>query len=162
MSRPQLLAHLQTFARVRSATPDDVPALEKLTSGLRGETDPVTCHWKELLVRPDARVIVALECDLPVGAVVLIHRPAARRASVGWIGVVRSAQRRGIGRLLLETAIAKSESAGSQVLELAVPLGAQPIRALARKVGFRRLPQDGEAINGRETLVYRQTLHLVG
>jgi ribosomal protein S18 acetylase RimI-like enzyme len=118
MSMVVSMTHLATFARLHEGRPTDAHALwglsERLPGGVGGER-PI---WQALLLAEDAHVFVATECQLTVGAVVVWHHKGADHARLAWIGVEASARRRGIGRLLLETGIARAEGAGARADDL--------------------------------------------
>lgn len=130
------MTHLPTFARLHEARPSDVHALwglsERLPGGLGGE-HPI---WQTLLQADDAHVFVATECQLVVGAIVVWHHKGADVARLTWLGVETSARRRGIGRLLLETSIARVGVAGALAATAQVPAEAAELQALLVSIGF--------------------------
>ncbi|RYG56397.1 MAG: N-acetyltransferase [Alphaproteobacteria bacterium] len=134
MSLALSMTRLETFARLHEGRPGDAHALwglsERLPGGLGGE-HPI---WQTLLQAEDAHVLVATECQLLVGAIVTWHHKGAELARLAWLGVDASARHRGIGRLLLETGIARAEIASAVVAH--VPVGAADLQALLGKSGF--------------------------
>lgn len=83
------LPHLETFARVRLATPADVEALEGLERNIgsaAGGND-----WERFIASAESRVVLALECERLVGAAVMTRAgPLVSR--------LRSAQREAVRR----------------------------------------------------------------
>jgi ribosomal protein S18 acetylase RimI-like enzyme len=136
MSLALSMTRLETFARLHDGRPGDVHALwglsERLPGGLGGE-HPI---WQTLLQAEDAHVLVATECQLLVGAVVTWHHKGADVARLAWLGVDASARHRGIGRLLLETSIARAEIVGAGEVVAHVPAGAVDLQGLLAKSGF--------------------------
>lgn len=136
MSRTAAMTHLETFARLHEARPADVHALwtfsQRLPGGLGGE-HPI---WQTLVQAADAHVFVATECGIVVGAIVTWHHKGADAARLAWLGVEASVRRRGIGRLLLETSIARVGIAGAVAVTAQVPAEAVELQALLGDVGF--------------------------
>jgi len=136
MSPAISLLRLQTFARIHEGNSGDAPALwglsERLPGGIGGE-HPI---WHTLLQAENAHVLVATECQLIVGAVVTWHQKGAAVARLAWLGVDASVRRRGIGRLLLETSIARAEIAGAGIIAAHVPPQAADMQGLLGSAGF--------------------------
>ncbi|KFL32632.1 hypothetical protein JP75_00265 [Devosia riboflavina] len=136
MSMVTAMARLETFARLHEARLVDVHGLwglsERLPGGVGGE-HPI---WQTLLQAEDAHVHVATECQLVVGAVVIWHHKGADVARLAWLGVEASTRRRGIGRLLLETGIARADLAGATVVTAHVPGDAADLQAFLADNGF--------------------------
>lgn len=58
------------------------------------------------------------------------------RGRLAWLGVDASVRRRGIGRLLLETSIARAEIAGAGIIAAHVPPQAADMQGLLGSAGF--------------------------
>ncbi|PXA97861.1 hypothetical protein DMC47_11975 [Nostoc sp. 3335mG] len=125
-----------TFARLHEAHPRDADDLcrlsEKLPGGIGGER-PV---WQTLLQAIDAHIFCATECQLLVGAIVLWHHRGAGSARLAWLGVDQAARRRGVGRLLLETGLARVGSAGAMVVSAHVRAEMADMPPLLSAAGF--------------------------
>lgn len=136
MSMVASIPRLKTFARLHEARLGDVHGLwslsERLPGGIGGE-HPI---WQTLLKAEDAHVLVATECQLVVGAAVIWHHKGTDRARLAWIGVESSARRRGIGRLLLETGIARADLAGATMVTAHAPGDAADLQAFLADSGF--------------------------
>jgi GNAT superfamily N-acetyltransferase len=130
------LTHFETFARIRDAHGADSSALwrlsEKLPGGLGGER-PI---WQSLLQAGDAHVLVAMEGQQLVGATVVWHQKGAAKARLAWLGVCASARRRGVGRLLVESAAARVAVAGAIAMVAHLPSEAVDLERFLAEVGF--------------------------
>ena len=118
MLRAKLMPHLQTFARLHVAERGDASALGALEASLHDEAGAADRDWRAELNSREAQIVLALECQAPVGAVEIRHTPDAAIASLIWLGVAHSARGRGVGRLLLEAAIDHARGEGAAVLRL--------------------------------------------
>lgn len=130
------MAHFQTFARLREAILADAPALRALAATLPagpGNERPV---WSLLTEAGGAHVLVATECQLPVGAVVVWHRKDAVEARLTWLGVTLAARRRGIGSLLLESAIATATTHRAETMTVRLPADAGQLTPFLLDRGF--------------------------
>ena len=130
------MAHFATFARLHDARPTDVPALRALSDGLpagRGGERPV---WPLLVEAQGAHILVATECQVPVGAVVVWHRKDAAEARLAWLGVAPSARGRGVGSLLLQTAIATAATHRADTMTIRLPAEAAQLAQFLLDAGF--------------------------
>jgi GNAT superfamily N-acetyltransferase len=124
-------AHLQTFARLRHAARDDLPALLDLGRAA-GEDD---FDWELTLAESGYDVVLAFECDVLIGAIVT-ERTGALVSHIVWIGVARSARRNGVGRLLVETAAANALETGAGILRFRHHLMGYGVHHLLTACGF--------------------------
>jgi GNAT superfamily N-acetyltransferase len=132
------MTHLQTFARLHDARPTDAPALRMLAESLPAGPGGERPVWPLLIEAGGAHILVATECQLPVGAAVIWHRKDAAGARLSWLGVAPSARGRGIGRLLLETAIAAVAAHRAQSLIMRLPPDADQLTRFLLDHGFTR------------------------
>jgi RimJ/RimL family protein N-acetyltransferase len=139
--------------RIRRAEPSDATALVALAEAVGGEEGRwilSTDTWrsvsderrylKTVLRHPDATVIVALDGDQVVGRLSLSRDPHPASHHVADLGlmVAESHRRQGIGKRLLEEAVAWARSVGIRKLELHVfPWNESALR-LYESFGFER------------------------
>jgi ribosomal-protein-alanine N-acetyltransferase len=121
---------------VRATQAFDVPVLARLHAG---SFDPAwSAHdIAELLAMPGAFGLVALQDAAPVGF--LIARAAAGEAEIITLAVLPPARRRGIGRMLLDAALAAAAGEGAERIYLEVAEGNAPACALYLAAGFRAI-----------------------
>ena len=138
---------------IRRAEPGDAQALVELAGDVGGEEGAwllTSAEWRSIAderrylraVRrhPDAAVYVAEDGDAVVGRLSLardVHPASAHVADLGLM-VAASHRRRGVGRALLDQAVAWAESAGVRKLELHVFPWNEPAIALYDAFGFER------------------------
>ena len=138
---------------IRRAEPGDAQALVELAGDVGGEEGAwllTTAEWRSITderrylraVRrhPDAAVFLAEDGDAVVGRLSLardVHPSSAHVADLGLM-VAASHRRRGVGRGLLDQAVAWAESAGVRKLELHVFPWNEPAIALYDAYGFER------------------------
>ena len=122
--------------------------------------------WRERLQRaPNSVVFGAFDGGL-VGFVGVQREErikSAHKAYVGGMYVTPSRRRRGIGRRLLEAAIAHAHSLpGVSALHLSVSSAAGPARKLYERAGFREwgAEQDGMRYGGKTVVLYHMALAL--
>lgn len=130
------MAHFQTFARLHEALPADAAALRMLADNLPAGAGGERLVWPLLIEAGGAQVLVATECQVPVGAVVVWHRKDAREARLTWLGVALDARRRGVGNLLLETAIATAAAHRADTMTVRLPADAGPLTLFLLDAGF--------------------------
>jgi ribosomal protein S18 acetylase RimI-like enzyme len=99
MSMAQCHAHYSTFARIHRAGRSELAELRSLAASL-GQPEH-SFDWSAALVGTHV-VFLAFEGGVLAGAIAGWCDPARVEAELDWIGVVPSARRRGIGRLLVE------------------------------------------------------------
>ncbi|GIU95475.1 MAG: acetyltransferase [Gaiellaceae bacterium] len=139
--------------RVRRAEAGDAPALVALAEAVgreEGRWMLATDTWRSVAeerkylkaVRrhPDAAVLVAEEDGRIVGRLSLARdlHPASRHVADLGLMVAADRRRRGIGRMLLEAALAWARDAGVTKLELHVFPWNEPAIRLYESVGFER------------------------
>ena len=138
---------------IRRAEPGDAQALVELAGDVGGEDGAwllTSTEWRSITderrylraVRrhPDAAVYLAEDGDAVVGRLSLardVHPSSAHVADLGLM-VAASHRRRGVGRGLLDRAVAWAESAGVRKLELHVFPWNEPAIALYDAYGFER------------------------
>jgi RimJ/RimL family protein N-acetyltransferase len=138
---------------IRRAEPGDAQALVELAGEVGSEEGAwllTTAEWRSITderrylraVRrhPDAAVYLAEDADAVVGRLSLardVHPASAHVADLGLM-VASSHRRRGVGRALLDQAVAWAESAGVRKLELHVFPWNEPAIALYDAFGFER------------------------
>jgi putative acetyltransferase len=138
---------------VRPADPDDASELVILAAAVGREAGDwllTTETWRPVAderrylraVRrhPDAAVLVAVDHDRVVGRLSLARDPHPASAHVADLGlmVAASHRRQGIGRALLEAAVAWARRAGVSKLELHVFPWNEPAIQLYESFGFER------------------------
>lgn len=144
---------------VREATPADAPRVAALWSGLSEES----FRRRFLSARPDPAVLAGL-ATADAGTVVLVAEPArpsrtrvllgeARYTTVGpdvaefALCVADTEQHRGLGRMLLETLMARAAADGFSRLSGCVLLGNEPmLRLLARYGWLLTEPTRGDVV----------------
>jgi putative acetyltransferase len=139
--------------RVRSAEPGDAEALVALAEAVAREDGRwilTTESWrsarderrylKSARHHPDAAVFVAEEDGRVLARLSLARdpHPASRHVADLGLMVAEEARRRGIGRLLLDEAVAWARSAGIRKLELHVFPWNEPALRLYESFGFER------------------------
>ena len=138
---------------IRRAEPGDAQALVELAGDVGGEDGAwllTSTEWRSITderrylraVRrhPDAAVFLAEDGDAVVGRLSLardVHPSSAHVADLGLM-VAATHRRRGVGRGLLDQAVAWAESAGVRKLELHVFPWNEPAIALYEAYGFER------------------------
>ena len=138
---------------IRRAEPGDAQALVELAGDVGGEEGAwllTSAEWRSITderrylraVRrhPDAAVYLADDGDAVVGRLSLardVHPASAHVADLGLM-VAATHRRRGVGRGLLDQAVAWAESAGIRKLELHVFPWNEPAIALYEAYGFER------------------------
>lgn len=133
---------------VRAATPDDVSRIAAIELSAFSDPWPESA-FNDLLLLSHARTVVAADsrCTV-VGYCIVVG--AADEGEIANIAVAPSAQRRGIGALLLDDAIASSARIGFRRLFLEVRTSNEPAIALYLSRGFFTV--------GRRRAYYREPL----
>lgn len=135
---------------IRSMTQADIPAVMEIEQEAFPTMWPRTAYEYELQHNRLARYIVAVEHEVPVGA---RNGRVAREEVVGFLGlwcnvgeghivtiaVKASHRRRGIGELLIISAIDIATAEGLEVVTLECRVSNTPAQALYEKYGFRRV-----------------------
>ena len=100
------------------------------------ESHPFTeAQFLEELEAPHARVLVAVEADEPLGFI--DFHIAADDLHINEFGVRPDARRRGIGRALMDAALAAGREAGCVLASLEARVSNEPACALYEKAGFK-------------------------
>jgi RimJ/RimL family protein N-acetyltransferase len=138
---------------IRAAEPGDAPSLVELAREVGGEEGSwllTTEEWRSVnderrylrAVRrhPDAAVYVAVDEGQTIARLSLARdlHPASRHVSDLGLMVASTHRRRGVGRALLEQAVAWARAAGVVKLELHVFPWNEPAIALYESFGFER------------------------
>lgn len=134
----QALAHFQTFARLHDARPADAPALRALADSLAAGPGGERPGWPLLMDASGAHVLVATEGELTVGAVVVWHHKDTAQARLSWLGVSHAARGRGVGSLLLESAIAAVAAHRAEAITARLPPEGEPLAQFLLHAGFMR------------------------
>ena len=134
-------------ATVREATPEDARALHALAEELAdalGDRMPrhgaVQARLLELLEEPRARVLVAEDEGVVVGAASLWIKPdlahGDKVVEVPMLVVSREARRRGVGKLLVQEIQSIVAAENAALIELIATRKNAPARAFYRSLGF--------------------------
>lgn len=120
---------------VRPATPSDLLSLMKLET-LFAPGDQISVRsWRRFLGR-EGCVQVAVSGNAVLGAAVVLVRKGSHSARLYSLAVEGRAQGRGVGRALVEAALAFAAGEGCKRLSLEVRPDNDAARALYRKCGF--------------------------
>jgi GNAT superfamily N-acetyltransferase len=117
---------------IRPATRDDVPAIVALLADdpigagreTVGELEPYLRAWEAITANPSARLVVAedgagaIAGTLQLDLLDSLTRRGTRRAQVEGVRVARDARGTGVGRALLEWAIAEARREGCGLIQL--------------------------------------------
>lgn len=133
--------------KVREATLEDAAVLHALAGELadalgdrRPAGEAVRAHLRELLEEPRARVLVAEEGGVVLGAATLWVKPdlahGDRVVEVPMLVVAEAARRRGIGRLLVKETRAVAAAEGAALIELVATRDNRAAREFYRSLGF--------------------------
>lgn len=138
MSQAHSLKPYDTFARLRWANRADAEALSALSGSARGGDFAIENpdQWQQVLDTANLRVLVAVECQILVGACIMRHHPSAALARLSWLAVTPAARGRGIGRLLLETTIDNARAEGAATLQTDTPDSGSVAEHLFATAGF--------------------------
>jgi putative acetyltransferase len=123
-----------------SAAIGDEPGAWLLTTEMWRSVSDERRYLRSVRRHPDAVVYVALDDDTIVGRLSLARDPHPASHHVADLGLMVAAayRRRGIGRALLEQAVAWAQGAGVRKLELHVFPWNEPAVALYESFGFVR------------------------
>jgi ribosomal protein S18 acetylase RimI-like enzyme len=158
---------------VRSASPEDLPAIEEIWAELRETggrlgraiSDPAaaTAELTKLIENPDVRLLIAEIDGEPVGVAYVVCQPLvplqpAGAVHIGYIHVQPEHRRRGLGRALVAAVLDYADEVGADQVSVAVDptmreasrffarLGLRPltmVRSSSASVLRRRLAADG-------------------
>jgi len=116
------------MATVRPAVEPDIPRILELYQELTGERHDLTQHetkplFAEISSMPGHELLVAEEDNVVVGTMVLLVVPNFSHGALPWAIVENMVvdvgyRRRGIGRLLMEYALARAREAGCYKVQL--------------------------------------------
>ncbi len=124
----------------------DLAALVALDRECFGAHAWAPAQWREIVAGPSWRVTVARHAGQLAAVSVLL--PAAPRAHLASLAVVRSWRRQGLGRFLLGDALTRAAAAGARWLLLEVDADNRGALSLYRANGFvvtRRFREDDRA-----------------
>jgi GNAT superfamily N-acetyltransferase len=156
---------------VRDATPDDFPTigtlrLDAYAAGgfLRGD-DPYAVTLRLLGTRDDGTVLVAEDEEGVLGTIMLAAGASAelgdsaRTADIRALAVASDVQGRGVGRLLLRSAISRAAADGAHRLLLSTQPDMRAAHHLYETEGFTRAPElDWQPVPGYTLLVYEMRI----
>jgi ribosomal protein S18 acetylase RimI-like enzyme len=136
------------MATVRQATEQDIPRILELYEELTGERHDLTRHetgpvFKEISSMSGHELLVAEEDGVVVGSMVLLIVPNFSHGALPWATVenliVDSAHRRqGIGRALMDYALARAREAGCYKLQFLSSTKRRVAHWFYRRLGFKR------------------------
>jgi GNAT superfamily N-acetyltransferase len=136
---------------IRPARREDVPAIvalladDPLGSGRETIANPLPDGyrraWEAIAANPSARLVVAEDAGAIVGTLQLdlldsLTRGGMRRAQVEGVRVARSARGAGLGRALLEWAIAEARREGCGLVQLTSDLARDDAARFYEALGF--------------------------
>lgn len=138
---------------VRTAQPDDLPALEEMWDELRqtggrwgramSEAD-LRSEFTRLQQQPGVRLLVAVIDDEPVGMAYLVHQPlvplqSAESVHIGYLHVRPEHRRRGIGRSLVAAVLDVADAIGAKDVSVAVDPTLREANRFFARLGLRPL-----------------------
>ncbi|MGD9115803.1 MAG: GNAT family N-acetyltransferase [Dehalococcoidia bacterium] len=135
------------MATVRPAVEQDVPRILELYEALTGERHDLTRHetgpvFKELSAMAGHELLVAEEEGVVVGTMVFLIVPNFSHGALPWAIVENMVvdsgfRRRGIGRMLMDYAIARSREAGCYKLQLMSNVKRRDSHRFYKALGFK-------------------------
>ena len=135
------------MATVRQATEQDIPRILELYEELTGERHDLTRHetepiFAEIQAMPGHELLVAEEDGVVVGTMVLLIVPNFSHGALPWaivenMVVVPVHRRQGIGRELMEYAIARAREAGCYKVQLLSSVKRRESHRFYKKLGFK-------------------------
>ena len=135
------------MATVRLAVEQDVPRVLELYEELTGERHDLTRHetepvFAEISSMSGHELLVAEEDGVVVGTMVLLIVPNFSHGALPWAIVENLVvdvgyRRRGIGRLLMEYALARAREAGCYKLQLLSSTKRWEAHRFYKKLGFK-------------------------
>ncbi len=146
MLRTKPMTHLNTFARLHIAGPSDAITLRELAASVHSDGRTEDRDWQSDLTNRDSHTILAMECQVAVGAAKIVHPAGSAIATLVWLGVAHSARRRGVGRLLIESALEHARGQGAAVVRLGSLALSPPALTLFTTSGFVERNYDGTRI----------------
>jgi GNAT superfamily N-acetyltransferase len=135
------------MATVRPATEQDMTPILELYQELTGERNDLTRYetgpaLAEIVAMPGHELLVAEENGVVVGTMVLLVVPNLSHGVLPWamvenMVVDKKYRRRGIGRLLMEYAIARARQAGCYKVQLLSNKKRHQAHKFYRSLGFK-------------------------
>jgi GNAT superfamily N-acetyltransferase len=135
------------MAIVRQATEQDIPRILELYQELTGERHDLTRYqtgpvMAEIASMSGHELLVADEDGVVVGTMVLLVVPNLSHGALPWamvenMVVDQKYRRRGIGRLLIEYAIARARQAGCYKVQLLSQKKRRQAHKFYRSLGFK-------------------------
>jgi ribosomal protein S18 acetylase RimI-like enzyme len=104
-------------------------------NGVRSLDEVLAGHRAQGNYRAD-RWWLALDCDRPIGVLLLTELPELEGWDVAYVGVVPEARGRGFGRALMEKALREARAGGATRLTLSVDSRNRPAWDLYTRLGF--------------------------
>jgi ribosomal protein S18 acetylase RimI-like enzyme len=136
------------MATVRQATEQDIPRILELYEELTGERHDLTRHetvpvFKEISSMSGHELLVAEEDGVVVASMVLLIVPNFSHGALPWATVENlivdvAHRRRGIGRALMDYALARAREAGCYKLQLMSSTKRREAHWFYRRLGFKR------------------------
>jgi ribosomal protein S18 acetylase RimI-like enzyme len=135
------------MATVRPAIEQDIPRILELYEELTGERHDLTRRetgpvFAEISSMPSHELLVAEEDNVVVGTMVLLIVPNFSHGALPWaivenliVGV--GYRRRGIGRLLMDYAVARAREAGCYKLQLLSSVKRREAHRFYKALGFK-------------------------
>ncbi|MGI8900744.1 MAG: GNAT family N-acetyltransferase [Nocardioides sp.] len=132
---------------IRDATPDDVPALQDILTSVASrdvnQSGPrdVESAVARIAADPDQRLLVAVQDDDAVGAVLLVRAPLTPLHSdlalhVLHLHVREDARRRGVGRALMEATVSWAEEKDTMHILAAAAVGSRDSNRFLARLGL--------------------------
>jgi N-acetylglutamate synthase-like GNAT family acetyltransferase len=135
------------MAIVRPATEQDIPRILELYQELTGERHDLTRHatgpvFTEISAMSGHELLVAEEDGAVVGTMVLLIVPNFSHGALPWaivenLVVDASYRRRGIGRLLMDYALARAREAGCYKVQLLSNVKRREAHWFYKRLGFK-------------------------
>ncbi len=135
------------MATVRTATEQDIPRILELYQELTGERHDLTRHetepvFAEISSMPGHELLVAEEGGAVVGTMVFLIVPNFSHGALPWaivenLVVDAAHRRRGVGRELMDYALARAREAGCYKLQLMSSTKRREAHWFYKKLGFK-------------------------
>jgi len=141
--------NLQTELTIRDFEPGDQADFRRLNEEwilrhfvMEAKDEEALDDPEGTILAPGGRIFLAIQEGRAVGCCALLATARAGEFEVAKMAVTESARRNGIGRRLLEKAIAEARAAGAAHLYLETNRALLPAIRLYESIGFRHLPPE--------------------